>query len=31
MLASTFHGIAFLVILLTVPSVKRWNEEPVFG
>jgi ACS family hexuronate transporter-like MFS transporter len=31
MLASTFHVIAFLVILLTVPAVKRWNEEPVFG
>jgi ACS family hexuronate transporter-like MFS transporter len=31
MLASTFHVIAFLVILLTVPSVKRWNEEPDFG
>ena len=31
MLASTFHVIAFLVILLTVPSVKRWNGEPDFG
>jgi ACS family hexuronate transporter-like MFS transporter len=30
-LAGTFHVIAFLVILLTVPALQRWNDGPDFG